>query len=356
MKSNLFSLHKELETEKKRLEKALNSRSIFIADISHEIRTPINAIIGMNFQLLESIYDQEQVKKLKIIESSSELLLSIVNDVLDFSKLDKGNIVLEKIPINIFHLIEEILEMQKGPAKEKGILIKNYIDKKIPKWILGDSVRLRQILLNLISNAIKYSEGKNIEIYATSYQLEKTHLEVSVKDYGTGISPEKIDQLFQPFYQTDISTTRIYGGTGLGLSISKTLLDKMAGKISVKSTLNKGSTFTFNIPIELAKPPNSIISEFENSNNSSIEKFSLRILVVDDNQMNLDIFRTYLKKLGFKEDLAENGIKAVKMTKVTKYDLVFMDCNMPVLDGYEATKQINERDGSTSPLYSSSYG
>lgn len=341
LKETVKERTKELEREKNRAQNATKAKSQFLANMSHEIRTPINGVIGMSYLLLQTTLSDKQRKYLEKIDDSAKSLLNIINDVLDFSKIEAGKFTIEKIEFNLQESIKKVINHLELLAHEKNININVKYGEGIGKYFLGDALRISQVLTNLLGNAIKFTHDGSINIYVTKLENEKFKFEV--KDSGIGLSEKEQKKLFISFSQADDSTTRKYGGTGLGLAISKQLVELMGGKIWVESKEGIGSSFIFEIELREIEP------QLSKSNGEKVEfdKSILdakKILIAEDNHTNqlvlLGLLEDYVKEI----DIANNGQEAVDMFENGKYELIIMDLQMPVMDGYEATRLIRNID------------
>jgi signal transduction histidine kinase/CheY-like chemotaxis protein len=347
-KERVQEVMKELEKsnsllliEKAKAENANKAKSAFLANMSHEIRTPMNAIIGFSEILSNKIKDESLTGYLKSIQSSSKTLLSLINDVLDLSKIEAGKFSLVYEPVTIQSLISELESLFAIKAQEKGLNLEVEISPEIPKVIELDELRLRQITLNLLSNAIKFTSKGFVKLSLDANNISTTTIDLimQVTDSGIGIPDDKQTEIFGDFNQQDDKITRKFGGTGLGLSISKKIVELFGGTISVESTLNMGSTFKVEIPRVKIRPESK--KEKPIMINTGNVKFSSgTMLVVDDVSNNRELLRCHLESLGFTVYCAENGVQGIETAKKIVPDLIFMDIRMPVMDGYEATTKL----------------
>ena len=316
--------------------------SRFLANMAHEIRTPISGIIGFAKMLSDTKLNEEQKEHLEIIYNSSVSLLSIINSILDFSKLHSNKIELEIIPINLIEAVEDVYNLLKFSANKKSINFNLSIDKEIEPNVYFDSTRLKQVITNLVSNAIKFTDENGdvdirMELINASKEFQKVR--ISVIDNGIGIDGKNIEKIFSAFAQERSSTTRKYGGTGLGLSISKELVNIFGSKLQVESELNRGSRFYFDLLVK-----NSDIDDKEISAEDKLELYTdnLSILIVDDSNINITLMRAMLEHYNLSVESAFDGQEALNKAKEKDYDFIFMDVNMPVMDGIEAAKRIRE--------------
>jgi signal transduction histidine kinase len=334
---------KELQNKVIELETASKVKSDFLASMSHEIRTPLNAILGFVDILKDEEKDKQRQKYFSIIKNSGNTLLTVINDILDFSKIESGKMTFEKRKFATKKPFKEIGLLFYQRAKEKGIELKLNFDDNLPRFFVGDIVRVKQVASNFLSNAIKFTKQGGKITMTTAYDKQRDVLIFCVKDTGLGIDRKNLDKIFEAFTQEDSSTTRKYGGTGLGLSISATLIKAMNGTIDVQSELGKGSEFCFYLPLVEADDDDEHDDSKEALSKLYLHnKLSGKILLVEDNETNQILVNLLLGKVELKADLANNGLEGVNMFNENNYDLILMDENMPKMNGIEATKVIRE--------------
>jgi signal transduction histidine kinase/ActR/RegA family two-component response regulator len=328
------------EEARKQAARASTVKSEFLANMSHEIRTPMNGIIGTISLLADSGVTKEQAEYLETMQSCGDSLLQLVNDILDLSKVDAGKLVLERTPLRIQDLVSDALAVISPMARTKGLAVNRYFDRNLPEAVMGDPQRLRQVLLNLLSNAVKFTEHGtvSVEVSVVYQDARCANLCMAVRDTGIGIPEETQKSIFDPFTQADCSTTRRYGGTGLGLTICRGVLEVMNGYLEVESQVGHGSCFRAYVLLPLAPPAPP--PEARKTVTAASGKRSLKILLAEDNAVNRTVAIRLLQRMGHRVDAAFDGAQAVAAVQRDRYDLILMDCQMPVMDGYAAAQEI----------------
>ncbi|MCB6183470.1 response regulator [Leeia sp. TBRC 13508] len=323
-------------------EAAAKAKSDFLATMSHEIRTPMNGILGMAQLMQHTEQEPEQIEYTQTILNSGKALLVIINDILDFSKIEAGKLALENIPFNLKQSIHECIELLVPQAKEKQLRLEFAYPHELATSFVGDMSRIRQVILNLLSNALKFTEQGGVLVRASGHPSDQEgmyKLKIEIQDSGIGIAADMVPTLFDKFTQADSSMSRRFGGTGLGLAISRRLARLMQGDVNCVSEIGVGSTFIFELHL-----PIMVMEDIATQQNLNVEAAStdIRILVVEDNLVNQLVIKKMLQKMGVTPEIASNGKEAISVATATPFDLIFMDCQMPEMDGFEATQHLRE--------------
>jgi CheY-like chemotaxis protein len=319
-----------------RAEEATKVRTLFLANMSHELRTPMNGVIGITELILAGNISEDNRAQLELVKRSGIQMVSLINDILDLTRLESSRLKLENVPTDVRTIVSDVVELLIPKAEQKKLKMISEIDSQIPIAILSDPTRLKQVLTNLLNNAVKFTNKGEVNLKAI---IIGNRIKFSISDTGIGIRSDILQKLFVPFEQADVSFTRRYGGSGLGLAISRKLVYLMGGIIDVESKEGIGSTFSFDLPCVPCSPIPS--PKFIQSEPSDL-KTPLKILVVEDNEVNLYVVLNMLKRFSCYTETARDGLEAIEAVKKSNFDLILMDCHMPNMDGFEATRQIRK--------------
>ena len=341
--ADLRRMVEELRAAKQSAEAATQAKSRFLAVMTHELRTPLHGMIGSAELLMAMPLDAPQLELVDLLRRSGSALLAIVNDILDYSRVEAGMLQVESVPFRLGPCLQAVLDLQAAAKSTGGLRLRCEIDPAVPPWVAGDEGRLRQVLNNLVNNAVKFTPHGEV-VLAVAPTESADVLRFTVRDTGVGIAPQALPRLFQAFVQEDVSTTRRFGGTGLGLAICKRLVQLLGGDIQVQSEPGQGSTFTFTCRLPRVDAPLEAAAAGTSGADAALPFVARKVLVVDDHEANRLLMRRMLERLGCDIEEAADGAQAVARITSASYDLVLMDCSMPVLDGYAATRQVRQHE------------
>jgi PAS domain S-box-containing protein len=342
--TDLVNMEKELRRAQKITQLSIEAKQQFLAKVTHEIRTPMNAIVGFGKILSKTTLETKQRKYVEAINTSGENLLLIVNDLLDTSKIEAGKMTFEEIAFSLKEVIASVITILHYKAAEKDLILSVKIEDDIPEYLIGDPTRLNQVLINLAGNAVKFTEKGFIEIFVKKEKLEdnKIHLQIDVSDTGIGIPEDKLPYIFDSFIQANNDTSRKYGGTGLGLTIAKQIVELQGGSIDVKSTLGKGTVFSFHLSYATTNSETVLQNKMPEETIVEQKLDHVKILLAEDNYLNHLLLESIMTEWGVEMSIAQDGKKVIEMLEKDQYDLILMDVHMPEMDGYEATRYIRE--------------
>jgi len=327
---------------------ASNMKSAFLANVSHEVRTPMNGVMGMNELLLQTTLDDEQRTYAEQVARSSEHMLAIINDILDISKIETGHLALDVADFELDEMIKEACSAAGALARSKGLRLELQIAGDVPQRVRGDGRRLHQVLANLLANAVKFTAAGTVavDVRAIAAPDDGTVIGVAVTDTGVGIEPESLQRMFEPFTQADVSTTRLYGGTGLGLAIAREIIELMGGTITAESTPGRGSSFSFEVALAGALAATTAPEPVHDPDGATAPAWSTAplVLIAEDSQINQIVATRVLERCGCRVKVVGDGAEALRALAAERFDAVLMDCQMPGMDGYEATRELRQRE------------